>query len=573
MLLYASIFVLTASLAIYASLRYVRYDRRLSVLTFGLLMVSISFWELSSFLLEMVTSEQLKLIAHNISNIITVPLYLFALLFFSLALADHRRWIKWGVVGFAITITGLSVLLVFDPEFLYESRGLVTRAPVTILGVTFEEYVVHDRQFNRSFRVFGLYSYLITLLSAGILVRYIIAKADDLHTEQSLLIGTGIGTPLILNGMEVYGMVPPALRVTEIGFGVTAICFALGIFRYNLFELPPIRRQQLLSLIDDPLVFVDDKNEIAYSNPPARQIFDAGPRWKGLGAIEFFGPYAERIQPLRSDEPTQNSTIKLDGSERYFDVRSTTIRTSTGETRGRAIVFREITDIKKTNQRLDEFASMVSHDLRTPLNNAAVQTNRLARDQSDERTEGIQRALDRMESIIDDMLQLARVGDDIETTETCSLAELVEEVWETVETDDAELDCRVGETTVEADPVRLFQALENLFRNALDHNDSPLTVRVGTLKPHREIADADAPTGFFIEDDGHGIDEDEQDEIFEHGYTTRQGGNGYGLSIVRYIVDAHDWEIRVTEGTDGGARFEIVGIEADQFSAHQSDTA
>jgi signal transduction histidine kinase len=48
----------------------------------------------------------------------------------------------------------------------------------------------------------------------------------------------------------------------------------------------------------------------------------------------------------------------------------------------------------------------------------------------------------------------------------------------------------------------------------------------------------------------------------EHGYTTNQDGSGYGLSVVRHIVDAHGWEIHVTDGTDGGTRFEISGIEA-----------
>jgi signal transduction histidine kinase len=168
-----------------------------------------------------------------------------------------------------------------------------------------------------------------------------------------------------------------------------------------------------------------------------------------------------------------------------------------------------------------------------------------------------------MESMIDDMLGLARAGKAVTTTSECSLADSVEDVWETVQTDGAELDCRVGETTVEADPVRLFQALENLFRNALDHNDPPLTLRVGTFNANSGHTHADTPTGMYIEDDGRGITVDERDDIFEHGYTTNEDGNGYGLSVVQHIVDAHDWEIRVTDGTDGGARFEIVGIGPD----------
>jgi signal transduction histidine kinase len=291
-------------------------------------------------------------------------------------------------------------------------------------------------------------------------------------------------------------------------------------------------------------------------------VFDVGSNWRGTNASDFLAPHAERILPSRADESKRNSTIELDDGDRYFDVNATTIQAPSGETAGRTIALREITELKETNQRLDEFASMVSHDLRTPLNNAVVQTNRLAQDQSDERVETLQEALDRMESMINDMLRLARAGADIETAEECSLGNLAEEVWGTVKTDDAKLDCHVENTTIEADPVRLFQVLENLFRNALDHNDSPPTVRVGTLNERGECAVDDEPVAFFIEDDGCGIPEDQRNDILEHGYTTNQNGSGYGLSVVRHIADAHDWEIHVTDGTDGGTRFEISGIEA-----------
>lgn len=54
---------------------------------------------------------------------------------------------------------------------------------------------------------------------------------------------------------------------------------------------------------------------------------------------------------------------------------------------------------------------------------------------------------------------------------------------------------------------------------------------------------------------------DERETIFDAGYSTREDGTGFGLSIVHRIVEAHDWEIRVTDGEDGGARFEITSVE------------
>jgi signal transduction histidine kinase len=50
--------------------------------------------------------------------------------------------------------------------------------------------------------------------------------------------------------------------------------------------------------------------------------------------------------------------------------------------------------------------------------------------------------------------------------------------------------------------------------------------------------------------------------VFESGYTTNREGTGFGLNIVSEIVAAHGWEIAVTDGEDGGARFEITGVDA-----------
>jgi len=71
----------------------------------------------------------------------------------------------------------------------------------------------------------------------------------------------------------------------------------------------------------------------------------------------------------------------------------------------------------------------------------------------------------------------------------------------------------------------------------------------------------DLPDGFYIEDEGPGILADERDDVFDAGYSTTNEGTGFGLSIVKQIADAHGWEIRVTDRPDGGARFEITGVE------------
>jgi len=67
--------------------------------------------------------------------------------------------------------------------------------------------------------------------------------------------------------------------------------------------------------------------------------------------------------------------------------------------------------------------------------------------------------------------------------------------------------------------------------------------------------------GFYVEDDGPGIPAEERESVFEGGYSTTADGTGFGLRIVEQVATAHGWEVRVTDGTGGGARFEVSGVD------------
>ena len=212
------------------------------------------------------------------------------------------------------------------------------------------------------------------------------------------------------------------------------------------------------------------------------------------------------------------------------------------------------------NERLDKFAGIVSHDLRNPLNVASGRLELLAQTVSEandpavdpENIEQIQRAHERMSDIIDEALTLAREGKAITETERTHLTEAARRAWANVDTEDATLAlCEPVE--IDSDPERLQTVFENLFRNAVEHSrdttTESLTVSVGLLED-----------GFEVEDTGPGIPEENREQVFEEGFTTGDGGTGFGLAIVRDVVRAHGWEIAVTDGSDGGARFEITGV-------------
>jgi len=223
--------------------------------------------------------------------------------------------------------------------------------------------------------------------------------------------------------------------------------------------------------------------------------------------------------------------------------------------------------LRRQNERLEEVAAVVSHDLRNPLNVAQGTVDVLAKEaDAGERDlfERVLKAHDRMETIIDEMLTLARQGQSVSDLEPVALATTAREAWETTDTVDATLVVET-EARIRADESRLRQVFENLFRNAIDHGGSAVAVTVGDLPPCPEgDGEVDRPRrrgGFFVEDDGPGIPADERETVFQSGYTTADDGTGFGLAIVQSVVEAHGWDVSVAESETGGARFEVTGVE------------
>ncbi|MFH5799778.1 GAF domain-containing sensor histidine kinase [Haladaptatus sp. CMAA 1911] len=226
-----------------------------------------------------------------------------------------------------------------------------------------------------------------------------------------------------------------------------------------------------------------------------------------------------------------------------------------GETNEGFTIYTDITvqkqrqrKLERQNERLDEFANVVSHDLRNPLNIATGRLELLAEEVDNDHVPPIRRALARMESLIGDVLAMARQGKVVSETEPVSLTRVVRNAWMMVSTDEAELRLDDSLAVVDADEGRLRELFENLFRNAIEHAGSDVTVTVAPLP------DTD---GFFVADDGNGISADDYRTVFEHGYSTTDAGTGFGLAIVNSIAEAHGWEVRASESKTGGARFEI----------------
>lgn len=199
-------------------------------------------------------------------------------------------------------------------------------------------------------------------------------------------------------------------------------------------------------------------------------------------------------------------------------------------------------------RQLKGLGDVLSHDLGNILNIATGRLELARETGDDDHFDEAEESLNRAEEMLNELTTAIRAGSVVEEVTPVDVATVFNEAWETQEikeaTKEVETDIRIL-----ADETALLRLFENLIRNAFEHGETTATVRLGPL-----------PDGFYVEDDGVGIPESEREQVFEPGYTTKSGGTGVGLPSIQQIVLAHNWNVQITDGTNGGARFEISDV-------------
>ncbi|WP_436927796.1 histidine kinase N-terminal 7TM domain-containing protein [Halosimplex amylolyticum] len=444
-----------------------------------------------------------------------------------------------------------------------------------------------------------------------------------------------------LAGLAVFGVALLLVRSDWL-LGRIPIDRALERLGSQYQSLSPVARDAALEELDTGFFVTDHEGRIVDINPAGRAVLDATDD-------RVVGRHAAGVIPDQTlagmDVPLLDTDVTGefrgvwvptdDGRRRCFDVWITPVRTDDAALAGRVFLVHDVTDrerqkreleahatkLERQNERLEEFASVVSHDLRNPLNVAMGRLELVDAGDDQEHVAAAVESLVRMEAIIEDMLKVASLGQTVSDGAWVDLGTVAQRAWGTVETGDASLAVEV-DRRVRGDEKRLRQLFENLFRNAVEHSstshadadasadavehsstspdsqtqrdaDGTSSVKPSVADAPEDAVEHSAPSsdsrapgdsverdarggrdegaagegltvtvgalddGFFVEDDGPGIPAEIRGDIFESGFTTRESGTGLGLSIVKTIADAHGWTSAVTESPEGGARFEF----------------
>ncbi|MEY7849607.1 histidine kinase N-terminal 7TM domain-containing protein [Natrarchaeobius sp. A-rgal3] len=451
-------------------------------------------------------------------------------------------------------------------------------------AVTTSDGMGSDR--NGWFWIQAAANYALMTTATSLLVVEAI-RSVGLRRRQSALLAGAVVPAAIANVVTIGDIVSIGHDLTPFGLVGSAAIMSIALYRAEFLDVVPIARQTALEELPHAVVILDGDGRVADYNEVASRYFDVG-AGVGAPAREFFTNVpGEAVTALETGTAGHvQFALRTGDGERHFDCTSSSVDRRDEHT-GRVIVLRDVTErirrerqLLEQNETLSEFADVVSHDIQGPLMEIRGSANRAVRTGETAYVEDVLDAADRMDHLVDGLLDLARTGRRIEDPSRVSLEAVAEGAWRSVWAPDVDL--RVdGDATVEADPDRLQQLLENCIRNAAEHgrtddvgvvrNREPVGSRattpvaggevlVGPGGESTSVTIRTIPGGFAVDDDGTGIPPERRDRVFDRGYTSAENGTGLGLAIVDQIATAHGWSARVEESPDGGARFAFTNV-------------
>jgi len=356
------------------------------------------------------------------------------------------------------------------------------------------------------------------------------------------------------------------VTVVDVGSYANLAWFPTGIVVHGVFlygtvfwlgtlDAAVVARDTAVEVMQDPVIVAGSDGRVRDLNPAAEELLPPDAVGSSLSVV------FPRL------EVGVSHPISI--GERQFDIQEDPITDPRGTDRGHVFLLRDVTErerrqtelehreaeLERQNERLEDFAGVVSHDLRNPLA-AATAAVELARHSDGDGEDALDRAAnahERMDDLIEGLLSLATAGKSVDEVDRVSLDGTARRVWSRLETGDATLSVDGPDVPAFADGNRLEQLLSNLFRNAIEHAGEEVAVRVELERRRDGVALA-------VVDDGPGVPPDQRSEVTERGVSFG-GGTGLGLAIVGDIADAHGWDFAVEESSSGGARFVISGIE------------
>ena len=328
----------------------------------------------------------------------------------------------------------------------------------------------------------------------------------------------------------------------------------------------------VLSGMVEGVIALDLHDNIININPAAARFFNVTtPSPEGtnicdlvrnLAFLDFFKKARTCSVNLEADIPLS------DQGKRTIHIRTSPILDERDSRSGTLIVFSDVTTLRRLETMRRDFAANVSHEIKTPLTSIRGFVETLLDDRGaltekqSHFLEIIDKNVNRLMAIIEDLLQLARIekeGSDLRC-DNAPLYPVIENAVTSLKTEALKKDVRITwecdrQLSIPMDSSMIQQALINLIDNAVKYTENSGEVHISVLR--------DSMVKIRVSDTGYGIEKEHLPRLFERFYRTdkarsrQQGGTGLGLAIVKHIMLAHKGDVTVESSLGKGSVFTL----------------
>jgi len=331
----------------------------------------------------------------------------------------------------------------------------------------------------------------------------------------------------------------------------------------------------MLSSMIEGVIAVDEEEHIISMNQAAATMFSCdinNAQGRSIQEVIRNTVLHEFVKSaLASQEPVEKDILLYTDVERIINAHGTVLRDADKHRVGALIVLNDVTRLWRLENIRRDFVANVSHEIRTPITavKGFVETLRdgSVKDPKDsKRFLGIiEKHVDRLDAIIEDLLSLSRIEKEVEREEiilhedhikdVLQSAVQVCEVKATPKKIRVELSCSKN-LMAKINAALLEQAIVNLIDNAIKYSDEGSIVQVQATQNESEII-------ISVRDQGCGLDEEHLSRIFERFYrvdkarSRQMGGTGLGLAIVKHITQAHRGHVSVESNLGKGSTFSL----------------
>ncbi|MFT5698935.1 MAG: two-component system phosphate regulon sensor histidine kinase PhoR [Desulforhopalus sp.] len=278
------------------------------------------------------------------------------------------------------------------------------------------------------------------------------------------------------------------------------------------------------------------------------------------------------MTPATFAELTSELTIQGDNGEKFYSSRCSPFRSKSGNNLGTITVLHDITALKKVDQMKSDFVSMVSHEIRSPMNSLLMQLkiimDGLAGDVTDKQREILERASGKilnLNNLVSELLDLSRIESGLiaHEKEMVDLTQLLrdQQIFHAPYADKNNISIELALSDdlppILANQQNIEEIFSNLITNAIKYSPADTAVTISTERENEYLK-------IKVKDNGFGMEKEDLKNIFTRFYrvknaTTREiYGTGLGLAIVKSIVESHHGSITVESEIGKGSTFTIL---------------